>query len=126
MKRLRRISAWCAFFLCLAVTRFAAADFLHLEVKAKQELAVCHIPPGNPDNARTVTVSIHALRVHLAHGDCCGPRQGELAAQTAAGNKIDSKTPLLSMSYKMPRGKVASNDVTITIEEQSPLKGAES
>ncbi len=33
---------------------------------------ICHIPPGNPDNAHTITVSINALPAHLAHGDHCG------------------------------------------------------
>ena len=34
---------------------------------------ICHIPPGNPDNARTITVSVNAVPAHLAHGDSCGP-----------------------------------------------------
>ena len=34
---------------------------------------VCHAPPGNPANARTITVSINALPAHLAHGDTEGP-----------------------------------------------------
>ena len=36
-------------------------------------VTICHIPPGNPDNARTITVSVNAVPVHLAHGDYCGP-----------------------------------------------------
>ena len=34
---------------------------------------ICHIPPGNPDNARTITVRVNAVPAHLAHGDSCGP-----------------------------------------------------
>jgi polyhydroxybutyrate depolymerase len=34
---------------------------------------VCHAPPGNPANVRTITVSINALPAHLAHGDTEGP-----------------------------------------------------
>ena len=37
------------------------------------QATICHIPPGNPDNARTITVSANALPAHLAHGDHCGP-----------------------------------------------------
>lgn len=33
---------------------------------------VCHIPPGNPDNAHTITISIDALETHLDHGDSIG------------------------------------------------------
>ena len=33
---------------------------------------ICHIPPGNPSNARTITVGQPALKAHLAHGDTEG------------------------------------------------------
>ena len=32
-------------------------------------VVICHIPPGNPDNAHTIGVKHAALRAHLAHGD---------------------------------------------------------
>ncbi|MHC5110481.1 MAG: hypothetical protein ACYTHJ_11455 [Planctomycetota bacterium] len=35
-------------------------------------VTICHIPPGDPDNAQTITVSEHALEAHLAHGDVLG------------------------------------------------------
>lgn len=40
--------------------------------KENQKVTICHIPPGNPDNAHTITVSENALRAHLAHGDLLG------------------------------------------------------
>jgi hypothetical protein len=39
---------------------------------------VCHIPPGNPENAHTITISENALDSHLEHGDylgACEPAQ---------------------------------------------------
>jgi hypothetical protein len=33
---------------------------------------VCHIPPGNPDNFHTITVSQNAVQAHLGHGDLAG------------------------------------------------------
>ncbi len=33
---------------------------------------VCHIPPGNPDNWHTISVSENALQAHLNHGDLEG------------------------------------------------------
>ena len=36
-------------------------------------VTICHIPPGNPDNAHTISVSVKAVPAHLAHGDYCGP-----------------------------------------------------
>ncbi len=37
-----------------------------------QKITICHIPPGNPANAHSITVSINALDAHLAHGDFVG------------------------------------------------------
>jgi hypothetical protein len=36
------------------------------------QVTICHIPPGNPDNAQTITVDASALPAHLAHGDTQG------------------------------------------------------
>lgn len=42
----------------------------------KKEL-ICHIPPGNPDNAHTICVSRHAVETHQEHhGDLVGPCEG--------------------------------------------------
>lgn len=38
----------------------------------KEKEAVCHIPPGNPDNAHTISVSANAVDAHLGHGDYLG------------------------------------------------------
>ncbi|MCI0731732.1 MAG: hypothetical protein L0332_34105, partial [Chloroflexi bacterium] len=35
-------------------------------------LVICHIPPGNPDNAHTIIISSSAWPAHLAHGDTLG------------------------------------------------------
>jgi hypothetical protein len=37
-----------------------------------EKVLVCHIPPGNPDNARAINISVDALEAHLAHGDIEG------------------------------------------------------
>jgi len=38
----------------------------------KDKITICHIPPGNPDNAHTISVSGNAKNAHLAHGDTMG------------------------------------------------------
>jgi hypothetical protein len=38
-----------------------------------KKVTICHVPPGNPSNAHTITVGVSALPAHLAHGD----KQGE-------------------------------------------------
>jgi len=37
-----------------------------------EEEEVCHVPPGNPDNAHTICISASALDAHIAHGDYLG------------------------------------------------------
>jgi hypothetical protein len=44
------------------------------------KVTICHIPPGNPDNAHTITVGAPAVPAHLAHGDTLGPCPEVVAA----------------------------------------------
>lgn len=40
------------------------------------KITMCHLPPGNPANAHTISVGPPAFKAHLAHGDylgACGP-----------------------------------------------------
>jgi hypothetical protein len=39
---------------------------------AQQKVTICHIPPGNPENAHTIAVNNNAVPSHLAHGDTLG------------------------------------------------------
>ncbi len=41
-------------------------------VAAGVKVEICHIPPGNPANFHTITVSDKAFPAHLAHGDLAG------------------------------------------------------
>jgi hypothetical protein len=38
----------------------------------QEKVNICHIPPGNPDNAHTIVVGAPAVPAHLAHGDELG------------------------------------------------------
>ena len=40
---------------------------------AEGRVEICHVPPGAPGGARTITVSGSALPAHLRHGDALGP-----------------------------------------------------
>jgi hypothetical protein len=42
------------------------------QADSQGKVDVCHIPPGNPDNAHTINVSVNAVPAHLAHGDHLG------------------------------------------------------
>jgi hypothetical protein len=39
---------------------------------ADNKVKVCHVPPGNPSNFQTITISENALQAHLSHGDLAG------------------------------------------------------
>jgi hypothetical protein len=39
------------------------------------KILICHIPPGNPENAHEICVGAPAVPAHLAHGDLCGQCQ---------------------------------------------------
>ena len=39
---------------------------------AGPKVAICHYPPGNPENAQAIVVGEPAVKAHLAHGDQLG------------------------------------------------------
>ena len=41
-------------------------------IAGEGKVDVCHIPPGNPENAHTITISENAVATHLDHGDHLG------------------------------------------------------
>jgi hypothetical protein len=69
---------------------------------ANVKVTLCHIPPGNPANAQTITVGQAAVAAHLAHGDylgechtaCSGvlapvPKTGQTGCSDVNGTAID-------------------------------------
>jgi len=43
-----------------------------IAMSSNDKIVICHIPPGNNQNPRTIEVSVRALDAHLAHGDFIG------------------------------------------------------
>lgn len=41
------------------------------------KITICHVPPGNPDNAHEITVAEASLPAHFPHGDTLGTCEGE-------------------------------------------------
>lgn len=57
---------------------------------ATVKVDVCHIPPGNPDNAHTITISERAVEAHLDHGDQVGEcESGTTVADGETGDQPD-------------------------------------
>jgi hypothetical protein len=54
----------------LAMSQSGSAD--SSEGGGVGKTTLCHIPPGNPANAHTITVGNPAVKAHLAHGDKLG------------------------------------------------------
>ena len=51
--------------------------------KTGEKVDICHVPPGNPENAHVISVSVFALPAHWAHGDYLyGPCGGDDQTQT--------------------------------------------
>lgn len=55
-----------------------AVDYMTLTVTVPrgEAVTICHIPPGNPPAAHTITVGAAAVNAHLNHGDTLGACPG--------------------------------------------------
>ncbi len=57
-------------------TRLDSPADLDMKTKDQSWVTICHIPPGNPANAHTITIALSAWPAHEAHGDQMGPCEG--------------------------------------------------
>jgi hypothetical protein len=96
------------------------------EDEARDKVVICHLPPGNPENAHTIEVAPGAVPAHLGHGDYLGPcdcekesgkKQKRFAVDSLAVREILDKNGL---------EKVAVDDVvTIGKKARKDKPGAE-
>ena len=67
--------------LVVVLTGLATTTPTSLVADPDEKVTICHIPPGNPENAHEITVGASAVPAHLAHGDrlftCGGEGEGE-------------------------------------------------
>jgi len=54
-----------------------------IDDNGKNKITICHVPPGNPDNAHTITVGEPAVIAHVAHGDSIGACESESENKTS-------------------------------------------
>ncbi len=100
------------------------------------KVAICHIPPGNPANFHTITISENALSAHLAHGDLGEPCNAACAALCDDGNActIDDSVDCEQQGCPTTREVVDCDDHNactadscdpVTACANAPLLGAE-
>ncbi len=61
-----------------------------------EKVIICHIPPGNPDNAHAIKVSINAVDAHLAHGDSignCDDNNGVVVGKAPSSPDYETQEP---------------------------------
>jgi hypothetical protein len=56
------------------------------------KVLICHIPPGNPDNAHTISVDESAVEAHLAHGDSLGECAEDSATVSVGSGETTNTT----------------------------------
>jgi uncharacterized repeat protein (TIGR01451 family) len=101
------------------------------------KVAICHIPPGNPDNPQTICVAEEAVPAHLEHGDSLGacveptPTPGPTVTPTPTRRQVRVIAPpnqtgqfgdTLHYTFEViNRGNVDDHyRVTLTSEHQFP------
>lgn len=97
------------------------------QLKSKStKLIICHIPPGNPDNAHTIEISENAWPAHRDnHGDYLGACDGDDSSDydgDGVNNSTDDfpyDSTLAYKSYYPGEGQMA----TLLFEDMWPQKG---
>ncbi|MCX7696210.1 MAG: carboxypeptidase-like regulatory domain-containing protein [Bacteroidales bacterium] len=86
----------------LAIMRTFNANNIALKRQLDQGwITICHIPPGNPNNPITITISVNAWPAHQAHGDYMG-------ACVGTGGQI-----LFTTFHNHPSGHTSSDIMNI-------------
>ena len=55
--------------LVVALTGLVMTTPTSVQADPEPKVTICHVPPGNPENAHEITVGASAVPAHLAHGD---------------------------------------------------------
>ena len=76
-----------------------------------ENVTLCHIPPGNPENAHTIEVGAAAVAAHLAHGDVLGACEGDEGGGSNAVTicHIPSANPENAHTIEVPASAVPAH-----------------
>jgi hypothetical protein len=64
--------------LVVALTGMVMTTPTSVQADPQEKVTICHVPPGNPENAHTITVGFPAVEAHFANheGDHLGACDG--------------------------------------------------
>jgi len=83
------------------------SDSVEIDYSSKSGVILCHYPPGNPDNAKTLTIGAPAVRAHVyIHGDTLGE----------CGNYIE--LDLEERDYKLAKKHAKLEELRYKFEEK--------
>ncbi len=94
-------------------------DDSHGDHNSEKKILVCHIPPGNSDNAHTISISKKALQTHLDHGDTLGKCE-------KYEDLRDKQDPKVKITSPKKNKKVEGSTITVTVTATDKLSGVES
>ena len=92
---------------------------------------ICHVPPGNPSKAHTITIGDPAVSKHIAHGDYVGSCDGEggpmVTAEVASllGGKQAEREARLAEKEARLAEKQIDLEVRLAEKESQALQRAE-
>ena len=92
--RVRHLTPFLTLTLLLLGLAWLATPAL---AKPAPKVEICHIPPGDPEDFHTITISENASAAHLAHGDLAGacepaptcPATGQIRCWKGNGAQIE-------------------------------------
>jgi hypothetical protein len=88
------------------------------------KVKVCHVPPGNPSNFHTITVSENAVQAHLGHGDLLGECSANCGQLCDDGNACTVDACDASGSCAATHPPVSCDDGNLcTIDSCDPVSG---
>ena len=71
MSKSRRTAVFVSLTIAIVLLAFPASAGV-------PKVTICHFPPGNPENAQTITIGLPAVAPHmLLHGDTVGVCEDE-------------------------------------------------
>jgi cysteine-rich repeat protein len=90
--------------------------------RGDKKVTLCHVPPGNPANAQTISVGEAAVRAHVAHGDQLGACASACPSSCDDGNLCTSDS--CGADGKCVHALVSCNDGnTCTLDACDPEVG---